>query len=235
MSFVKNFEHSAALFDAAMAEFISLGYEQASINRILHKAGMSKGQFYYHFQNKEGLYLALIEVMIARKRAFLRQTMRPEDFQADIFSIFKTQVRYSMAFAAEYPQIDQFAERFLQEKGRPIYEKALAENNFEENQGMNQLIERAYQKGDFRQDLPLPFIKKTITFLFTNFGNIVKQDEEKWDYEDVEDDLNHLIDFMKSGLAAPQDGPEMASSFAKTADRLPAGQRVSGDWDIWQS
>lgn len=206
MTFDNNFEHSDALFDAAMEAFISQGYEQASINQILQKAGMSKGQFYYHFKNKEGLYLALIGVMIERKRTFLAQVLRPEDFQADIFTLFKRQVRYGMAFAAEYPVINQFAERFLKEKGQPIYEKALAENNFEDNQGLNQLIEMAFQKGDFRQDLPLPFIKKTITYLFTHFGDIVRQDDGQWDYEDVEDDLNHLIDFMKSGLAASKDG-----------------------------
>ena len=52
MSFAKTFEHKQKLLDAALAEFNEYGYEQASINRILAQAGMSKGQFYYHFKNK---------------------------------------------------------------------------------------------------------------------------------------------------------------------------------------
>jgi AcrR family transcriptional regulator len=71
MSFEKDFEHSQELFDYALEEFSMLGYEQASINAILEKAGMSKGQFYYHFKSKEDLYLALIDEVITRKKAFM--------------------------------------------------------------------------------------------------------------------------------------------------------------------
>lgn len=244
MRFDKTFEHSDELLTAALEEFNSQGYEQASINTILNKAGMSKGQFYYHFKNKEGLYLALIEMMIGRKKAFLAQLMRPEDFHADIFTIFKTQVRHSMAFATAYPAVNRFAESFLREKGNPIYAKALAIHNFEDNQAMNQLIETAYANGDFRRDLPLPFIKKTIGYLFTHFGDIVKQDSNEWLYENVEEDLTYLIDFMKDGLAR-QAQTEVGETAGKsigssTAVPAPAGHsgikpEKSGEWDIWQN
>lgn len=236
MGFAKEFDHNDALFEAALEEFISEGYDQASINRILQQAGMSKGQFYYHFQNKEGLYMALIDVMIARKQAFLSQVMQPQDFQADIFSVLKTQVRYSMAFAAEYPQINHFAESFLKEKGHPIYEKALASHTFEENQGMNRLIDAAFARGDFRSDLPLPFIKKTITYLFTHFGDIVKQDDRGgWQFEEVEDDLNHLIDFMKNGLAAESRADLGLEGQRQTVRMKPSVRDKSQDWNPWQS
>ena len=67
MVFETTFEHREELVEAALEEFIAKGYEQASINTILRAAGMSKGQFYYHFENKEGLYLALIGILIERK------------------------------------------------------------------------------------------------------------------------------------------------------------------------
>ncbi len=195
MSFTKTFEHKEALFEAALAEFITKGYEQASINTILQTAVMSKGQFYYHFKNKEGLYLALIEVLITRKSEFLASVMQPEDFQQDLFSIFKTQIRYGMAFAQAYPAINQFAESFGKEQGNAIYDKALAAYNFTGSGPIGSLIEAAYVQGQLRQDLPLPFIKQLIGFLFTHAIEAADLNNP----DDYEQNLNYLIAFMQDG------------------------------------
>jgi AcrR family transcriptional regulator len=45
------FEHQDALISEAIEEFAARGYDNASINRILARVGMSKGQFYYHSAN----------------------------------------------------------------------------------------------------------------------------------------------------------------------------------------
>jgi TetR/AcrR family transcriptional regulator len=194
--FSRNFEHSDALFEAALAEFIDKGYEQASINTILQAAGMSKGQFYYHFRTKEDLYLSLIGVLIERKQAFLASVMQPQDFQQDIFGIFRTQVHHSMNFAREHPAINRFGESFLREKGGPIYEKALAVYNFDDNAAIDRLIDMAYQRGELREDLPLPFIKKIIGYLFTHAADIT----ELRDPAAFEDEMHYLVAFIKSGL-----------------------------------
>ncbi|NOK64130.1 MAG: TetR/AcrR family transcriptional regulator [Chloroflexi bacterium AL-W] len=199
MSFEKAFDHSEELFQVALEEFIVQGYELASINSILKAAQMSKGQFYYHFKNKEALYLALIDILIAKKRTFLAEVMQPDDFEQDLFLIFKTQIRYSMAFAREYPAINRFAESFIREKGTPIYDKAMATYNFEDDELIMRLIEQAFQKGEFREDLPLPFIKKTIGYLFTHVAEFA----DLHHVDEFEDTLQHLITFMKTGLAKP--------------------------------
>jgi AcrR family transcriptional regulator len=197
MSFSKPFEHKQKLLDAALAEFTDHGFEQASINRILQQAGMSKGQFYYHFKNKETLYLSLIEILVEQKMTFLNSVMQPEDFQQDIFAILKTQIRYGMMFAAQFPAINDFGQSFVREQGNPIFDKAMMQNRYEDNQGFNQLIELAYQRDEFRQDLPLPFIKRTISYLFNHVVDFV----DLTNPADVEQNLNYLIDFMRNGLA----------------------------------
>ena len=197
MSFAKTFEHKQKLLNAALEEFIEYGYEQASINRILNQAGMSKGQFYYHFKNKESLYLDITDLLVARKQEFLSNIMQPEDFQQNIFGIFKTQIKYGMAFAAQFPEIDKFGQSFVREKGNAIYAKAIERHNFEANDGINQLIEMAYQKGEFRDDLPLAFIKRTIGYLFNNVADFI----DLTNPAEVENNLNYLIDFMRNGLA----------------------------------
>lgn len=196
MSFQGPFAHSQALFDAAIAEFISQGYEQASINTILNTAGMSKGQFYYHFQSKEGLYFAIIAVLIARKQEFMASVMRQEDFQKDLFTILETQIRHGLAFARSYPAIHQFAESFMRERSKPIYEKTLAKFNLQGDDSIGVLVERAHAKGELRTDLPLSFIKAIITFLFTH----AIEAADLQSTVAVDEGLNHLIAVMRSGL-----------------------------------
>ncbi len=197
MSFTKSFEHKQKLLDAALAEFNTYGYELASINRILDKAGMSKGQFYYHFKNKEGLYFALMELGIEKKLAYFANHNLLVDASTDIFNLFKTQIQYGLAFATEYPEIYQLSQAFLREKGTPIYEKAMARYNFQDNEVIGQLIEAAYARGEFREDFPLAFIKQMIGYMFNQVADFANLD----DPVEMEQNLNYMIDFMRNGLA----------------------------------
>lgn len=197
MSFTKSFEHKQKLLDAALAEFNTYGYELASINRILDKAGMSKGQFYYHFKNKEGLYFALMELGIEKKLAYFANHNLLVDASTDIFNLFKTQIQYGLAFATEYPEIYQLSQAFLREKGTPIYEKAMARYNFQDNEVIGQLIEAAYARGEFREDFPLAFIKQMIGYMFNQVADFANLD----DPVGMEENLNYMIDFMRNGLA----------------------------------
>jgi AcrR family transcriptional regulator len=49
------------LLEAAMAVFAERGYREASVDEIAHRAGYSKGAFYWHFPSKDDLFYALLE------------------------------------------------------------------------------------------------------------------------------------------------------------------------------
>jgi AcrR family transcriptional regulator len=54
-------EKRELLLDSATHEFAAYGYDDASINRILLAAGFSKGSFYYYFDDKADLAVAVLE------------------------------------------------------------------------------------------------------------------------------------------------------------------------------
>lgn len=197
MVFQMDFEHGQELFDAALEEFIAHGYAQASLNAILETACMSKGQFYYYFKDKEELYLALIDVLIEKKKTFLAAAMKPEDFDQDIFAIFKTQMKYGMAFAQEYPAISRFSESFLREKGGPVYQKALAQHDFENNTMITGMVQRALKRGEFRPDLPGAFIQSLIAYLFTHIADLADLSTA----DQYEAGVEHVVEFIRCGLA----------------------------------
>lgn len=44
------------IYDAGVEEFIQVSYEKASINKIIQKAGISRGSFYTYFDDKRDLF-----------------------------------------------------------------------------------------------------------------------------------------------------------------------------------
>jgi AcrR family transcriptional regulator len=52
------------LLDTAYRLFGTGGYGQTSVDAIIDAAGISKGAFYHHFDSKEGLFNALIELRV---------------------------------------------------------------------------------------------------------------------------------------------------------------------------
>lgn len=54
-----------SIVQAALDEFASRGFHDASLNRVIHAAGISKGSMYYYFDGKEDLYAYVAQVGLA--------------------------------------------------------------------------------------------------------------------------------------------------------------------------
>lgn len=52
-------EKKQIILDAAKKEFSTVAFHDASINKIIKEAGISRGSFYMYFKDKEDLYLAI--------------------------------------------------------------------------------------------------------------------------------------------------------------------------------
>ncbi|MBA2666432.1 MAG: TetR/AcrR family transcriptional regulator [Trueperaceae bacterium] len=122
MSFREPFEHRDELLAAAVGAFVERGFEGASLNGIRAAARMSKGQFYHHFDGKEGLYLAVCEAMIDRKAAWFEA--HPVPSTGDPFDTLAASLRAGMAYMREHPDMDDFGRAFRRVRGRPRAEPA---------------------------------------------------------------------------------------------------------------
>src|SRR5687768_13872518 len=60
------------IMEGATRVFMKLGFEAASMNDITREAGVSKGTIYVYFQNKEELFVAMVE----QERAAFLATVR---------------------------------------------------------------------------------------------------------------------------------------------------------------
>lgn len=71
-------ETRAKILEAALGEFSALGMAGARMDQIAAAAGVNKALLYYHFDSKENLYVAVVEMISAKIRdrsmaVFLRE------------------------------------------------------------------------------------------------------------------------------------------------------------------
>ena len=83
------------ILDGAKRCFLRLGFENASMNEITAEAGVSKGTIYVYFQNKEELFIELIE----RERSVLLEMAEYE--LNDGYTLDEALHRFCMSLATQ--------------------------------------------------------------------------------------------------------------------------------------
>jgi len=83
----------ASILDAAAQEFAEHGYDGASLNGILVAAGLSKGAFYYYFDDKADLAATVLEREVRRfDLADLREVASADEFWAEVIRFTRQQL-----------------------------------------------------------------------------------------------------------------------------------------------
>lgn len=85
-------EKKSRIFDAALHEFSTHSFSEASLNQIIKNADIPKGSFYQYFENKEDLYLYMIEV-VAKEKTELFSHIKGMDPDADVFEVIMHRTR----------------------------------------------------------------------------------------------------------------------------------------------
>ncbi|NLX61860.1 MAG: TetR/AcrR family transcriptional regulator [Tissierellia bacterium] len=207
----KSFEKREELINIAMKEFGEKGYENASLNNILKETGISKGTFYYHYKNKEDLYMHLLDIITEEKLKFMSKEMNALGPSQSVFDKFKILIKAGMKFANTNPTIDKFAQGFIKEIGTKAYEERmkkyflsrreflqslLQKYGFKSMDYIGDLIEEGYGKGEIRQDLPKDFVKRLVNHTFTNL-RVISAAENLEEYEQA---ANYLVNILKDGI-----------------------------------
>ncbi len=109
------------LFRSAAEEFSAHGYDGASLNRIIERAGIGKSSLYYYFEDKRDLFRRLIESVFEH---FLRdiggfdyRTLTADTFWTEIEALFVKGVAFTERHAW-YVRVGQMFHRLrASEKG----------------------------------------------------------------------------------------------------------------------
>ena len=208
----KSFKRKNELLKAALDEFTKKSYENASLNKIIKNAGISKGTFYYHFQDKQTLYIFLLESAYETKLEFINKHMEElaEDFKGkNIFERFKLHAQIEIEFAIAFPEYLKLSMMFMKEKknkeNKKIFERVNSIRVNTTEVWLEEMITEAIKEGNFNNRFSKDFIMKIISYLLFNITEIMHWKrfdiDEDYALEKIGDDFNNLIDFLKYGLS----------------------------------
>ena len=157
-----------ALIAIAIDEFAEHDFQNASISRIVAKAGIAKGSIYQYFADKEDLYLYLIDLAGQEKRRFLSE-LRPPSPDMGLFPYLKWLLETSTRFRFAQPRLEQVVARALApgqglrtDLGRRLKEQTEAY--------WRQLVQMGVEKGDVDPGYDRGLVAWVFTVLTNELG-----------------------------------------------------------------
>ncbi len=131
-------EKAEAILAGGMQEFLAHGYAGTSMDRIATAAGVSKATVYSHFQDKEGLFTALIDQLVQGKFRSLFEPS-PENLQLEPRIFLHELANRFLDISVNEPEFLNFMRLIVGESGRfPQLARAFVRNIERNSFGMLQ-------------------------------------------------------------------------------------------------
>jgi len=146
-------ELKTAILKAARKELGRAGYEAASLNRILEEAGLSKGAFYYYFDDKADLAATVLLDLYTPSTEHLEALRNPKSAEAYWVELKRINRLQLDAFESSRESLDVLASlgramtqnRELAEKVMPAFAPMMA--------AFLDMLRRGQELGVVRKDL----------------------------------------------------------------------------------
>ncbi|SHJ50591.1 transcriptional regulator, TetR family [Dethiosulfatibacter aminovorans DSM 17477] len=186
------------IINSAMEEFSRNTYKKASTNRIVEKAGISKGSLFNYFQSKEKLYEYLEIFSI---RAIADAIVERVDWEEpDILRRIKDIVMIKLEVCRKYPYLMGFSKRIYENKSmddlKATYEKYVPH-----------IYEKVYHENIdfslFREDMGINEIMNILIWTFEKMGeNYLKRMEsgESIETHEIADEVDRYIKVLRKGF-----------------------------------
>jgi AcrR family transcriptional regulator len=139
-------EKRETIFNAAVEEFAEYGLENASTNRIVKNSGIAKGSFYQYFEDKQDVFIHMLDVIEQKEREFFKDKPPPGN-NMDTFHFFRWMVKIGMEFGLSHPRMIQAAWRVLLGEGL-YYGKNFNQYREKTKQVLTEMIQHAIERGE---------------------------------------------------------------------------------------
>jgi len=184
------------LKEAAIDEFAAKRYDDASLNDILKKAGISKGSFYHHFGGKFGLYAAVMDIVTQKKLSYFYPLMQEKLDTTDFFGTLKVAIKATTEFMLDDERMQHLSSRLMEEDDgfRSRLFGIFGVNYYE---SFNEWVYQAVQSGQIDSRYPPGFVVKLIEVTFANIHKLVSSGEPEYLLETA----IQVIDVVQYGIS----------------------------------
>ncbi|MFP3854081.1 MAG: TetR/AcrR family transcriptional regulator [Anaerolineales bacterium] len=155
----------------AIEEFANYDYHQASISRLVDRAGIAKGSFYQYFEDKEELFRYLLGLAAQEKARFLEEAMAG-DPGGTVFDQLRRLMRRGLEFEFSHPGLAQIGYRAYYGDA-PLSPQILEQMRQGGRQFFLKLIERGRAEGSIGPSLDPNIVAWLFTVVFNNLGDFL--------------------------------------------------------------
>ncbi|WP_420644755.1 TetR/AcrR family transcriptional regulator [Candidatus Leptofilum sp.] len=194
--------------EAALDEFATWGFDNASINRIVADCQIAKGSFYQYFEDKKDLYKHLLSCIAHKKIEYISPVLQ-NPMAHDFFTVLQEMYRSGLAFAQENPKAALIGNQVFKNREHPIHREVFDESKETAVAFYQNLIALAIERGELRTDIDVRFMIHILMSLnvatFEYYFEVVKGADfniTKID-EDIMETVNLFIDFIRRGISDP--------------------------------
>jgi len=189
-------EKADRIIEIAIEEFKEHSYENASINRIVEGAEISKGSFYQYFEDKKDLYKYILEKAEKKRNKYLLDSIKEENYLSFFDSLEKLFVAEAK-FAIEQPELSMIVLDFI--KNSDItFKKEILEDGLCTNRIFKELLLEGIDNKDIDEDID---IELNIFFLASIYASVLEYHVYRvnFDCEKTIKYINNIIKFLKNG------------------------------------
>jgi len=197
-------EKKQRIIDEGLLEFSEHCFEEASLNKIIEKADVSKGTFYHYFKDKMELYLVLVDLCINKKSDFINKNTDERyqfDSSDDFFETIKKQTLANIGFLKEEPVYYKLSLHISAEEDE-IKTAIRDKHGWRLDGGITDMIDVAYLKGEFNTKYPKGFIKNILNHMMKNYYYLLFPKTTDFSPEAIEAALDLYYDVLKNGFSA---------------------------------
>ncbi len=155
----------------ALEEFAEHGYAQASVSRMVRRAGIAKGSMYQYFDDKKDLYLYLVRLAGEAKVRFMAQERPPAG--RDFFDDFRGQLLAGARFGLASPRNQLYAQVASKMYASPIRDEMLAKMKEMSEAYLADLVRTAQEKGQIRADVPTELVAYFVNAVMSDLNRYV--------------------------------------------------------------
>lgn len=185
-------EKQDRILQAAVREFSSVTFTEASINRIVRDAQIPRGSFYQYFGGKEDLYLYLMEVISEEKKEIFSRCMA--EVSGGFFEAIEASVPAIFEWAQERPEYYRIGYLLMQDNSDFI--RNLVSRMKNGQQWMYGLLCRDQQEGKIRADVDLHVVMD----MYLAMANRMLQIFYEGTKEDIMDYIRNMMQVFRYGI-----------------------------------
>jgi AcrR family transcriptional regulator len=146
------------ILETAAVEFAARGYDGVSLNQLIERLGMSKGSFYYYFDDKADLFSTVADLawaIVIPVDSLELETLDVKNFWPSLEALMAE----ARSRVHANPWLVGFTRLMYDPPDAPGVRENLAEKFEEARQWQAELIRRGQTLGTVREDLPVELLQ----------------------------------------------------------------------------